>query len=44
MDQAPAEHQGDTKIHSVQNGLLLSQHVHTWFDSYKFAVNVEVRY
>lgn len=43
-DEDPSEHQGDTKIHSVQNGLLLSKHVHTWFDSYKVTVNVQVRY
>ncbi|OBT81278.1 hypothetical protein VE02_09838 [Pseudogymnoascus sp. 03VT05] len=39
-DNSPEEHQGITKIHSVQNGLLISHNVHTWFDSYKVTVNV----
>ena len=34
---------GDSKIHSVQNGLLLSQIAHTFFDKYKIAINPDVR-
>jgi hypothetical protein len=34
---------GDSKIHSVQNGLLLSQSAHTYFDKYKIAINPDVR-
>lgn len=43
-DTGSPEQQGETKIHSVQNGLLLSHNVHSWFDSYKVTVNVGVRY
>jgi hypothetical protein len=34
---------GDSKIHSIQNGLLLSQPAHTFFDKYKIAINPDVR-
>jgi hypothetical protein len=34
---------GQTKIHSIQNGLLLSSPVHTFFDKYKIAINPDVR-
>ena len=34
---------GDSKIHSIQNGLLLSQPAHTYFDQYKIAINPDVR-
>ena len=34
---------GDSKIHSIQNGLLLSESVHTYFDKYKIAINPDVR-
>jgi len=34
---------GDSKIHSVQNGLLLLQTAHTYFDQYKIAINPDVR-
>jgi len=30
---------GDSKIHSVQNGILLLQHAHTYFDKYNIAIN-----
>jgi hypothetical protein len=33
---------GDSKIHSTQNGLLLSQTAHTYFDQYKIAINPDV--
>jgi hypothetical protein len=34
---------GESKIHSVQNGLLLSQSAHTYFDKYMIAINPDVR-
>jgi len=34
---------GESKIHSIQNGLLLSQTAHTYFDKYKIAINPDVR-
>ncbi|KAI9767195.1 MAG: hypothetical protein M1840_005794 [Geoglossum simile] len=30
---------GDSKIHSVQNGILLASHVHAYFDKYEIAIN-----
>ncbi|KAH0563095.1 hypothetical protein GP486_002337 [Trichoglossum hirsutum] len=30
---------GDSKIHSVQNGILLLSHAHTYFDKYMIAIN-----
>lgn len=42
-DTSPAEQQGETKIHSVQNGLLLSRDAHALFDEYMVTVNVDVR-
>ncbi|KAI9773442.1 MAG: hypothetical protein M1840_007658 [Geoglossum simile] len=35
---------GDSKIHSVQNGILLAQHAHTYFDKYKIAINPDDNY
>ncbi|KFY13267.1 hypothetical protein V492_03376 [Pseudogymnoascus sp. VKM F-4246] len=43
-DEASPHHQGLTKIHSVQNGLLLAHHVHSWFDEYRVTVNVDDNY
>jgi len=40
------EHESDvgtSKIHSIQNGLLLSQTAHTYFDKYMIAINPDVR-
>jgi hypothetical protein len=34
---------GESKIHSIQNGLLLSQPAHTFFNKYKIAINPDVR-
>lgn len=42
-DTASPEQQGPTKIHSVQNGLLLRADVHGLFDAYGVSVNVDVR-
>ncbi|KAI9785912.1 MAG: hypothetical protein M1839_008178 [Geoglossum umbratile] len=30
---------GDSKIHSIQNGILLLSHAHTYFDKYRIAIN-----
>ncbi|KAH0556344.1 hypothetical protein GP486_005732 [Trichoglossum hirsutum] len=30
---------GDSKIHSIQNGILLAEHAHTFFDKYKIAID-----
>lgn len=35
--------QGETKIHSAQNGLLMKADIHALFDGYGVAVNVDVR-
>jgi hypothetical protein len=42
-DDEPESSIGKTKIHSIQNGLLLSQSAHTYFDKYKIAINPDVR-
>ena len=34
---------GQSKIHSIQNGLLLSQPAHSYFDKYMIAINPDVR-
>jgi hypothetical protein len=34
---------GESKIHSIQNGLLLSQTPHAYFDKYMIAINPDVR-
>jgi hypothetical protein len=34
---------GESKIHSIQNGLLLSQPAHTFFNKYMIAINPDVR-
>jgi hypothetical protein len=34
---------GQSKIYSIQNGLLLSQVAHTYFDKYRIAINPDVR-
>ena len=34
---------GQSKIHSIQNGLLLSQPAYSSFDKYKIAINSDVR-
>ncbi|OBT81550.1 hypothetical protein VE02_09471 [Pseudogymnoascus sp. 03VT05] len=36
--------QGETKIHSVQNGLLMKADIHALFDGYGVAVNVDYGY
>jgi hypothetical protein len=33
----------NSKIHSIQNGLLLAETAHTYFDKYKIAINPDVR-
>lgn len=38
MDDTSAEH----RINSVQNGLLMSGHLHTRFDQYLFSINPDV--
>jgi|ERR1700722_16711165 hypothetical protein len=42
-DDYPASDIGDSKIHSIQNGLLLLQTAHACFDKYKLAINPDVR-
>jgi predicted restriction endonuclease len=42
-DDEPEESISKTKIHSIQNGLLLSQLVHSYFDKYMIAINPDVR-
>jgi hypothetical protein len=42
-DDEPEGSIGKTKIHSIQNGLLLSQLVHSYFDKYMIAINPDVR-
>jgi hypothetical protein len=42
-DAVPPTQQGETKIHSVQNGLLLKTDIHGLFDAYAVTVNVDVR-
>jgi hypothetical protein len=34
---------GESKIHSIQNGILLSEVAHSYFDKYKIAINPDVR-
>jgi hypothetical protein len=34
---------GESKIHSIQNGLLLSQTPNAYFDKYMIAINPDVR-
>ncbi|OBT77316.1 hypothetical protein VF21_03464 [Pseudogymnoascus sp. 05NY08] len=43
-DAAPPAQQGETKIHSVQNGLLLKSDIHKLFDIYALTVNVDEGY
>ncbi|KFY49595.1 hypothetical protein V496_09896 [Pseudogymnoascus sp. VKM F-4515 (FW-2607)] len=43
-DKAPSEEQGENKIHSVQNGLLVRVDVHKLFDIYGVSVNVDDGY
>ncbi|KAI9780784.1 MAG: hypothetical protein M1839_006572 [Geoglossum umbratile] len=35
---------GESKIHSVQNGILLASHVHAYFDKYMIAINPDDGY
>jgi hypothetical protein len=42
-DDAPESEIGQSKLHSIQNGLLLSQVAHTYFDKYRIAINPDVR-
>src|SRR6266516_4160128 len=42
-DDEPEENIGKSKIHSIQNGLLLSQLPHSYFDKYMIAINPDVR-
>ena len=42
-DDAPESDIGESKIHSVQNGLLMLQTVHVSFDKYMIAINPDVR-
>jgi HNH endonuclease len=42
-DDEPLSDIGDSKIHSIQNGLLLSQQAHSYFDKYMIAINPDVR-
>jgi hypothetical protein len=42
-DDEPKSNIGNSKIHSIQNGLLLSEPAHTFFDKYKIAINPDVR-
>jgi hypothetical protein len=37
------QYSGDTGIHSVQNGLLLTANTHLLFDRYLLAINPHVR-
>ena len=34
---------GNSKIHSIQNGILLLETAHAYFDKYKIAINPDVR-
>ncbi|KAH0563420.1 hypothetical protein GP486_002010 [Trichoglossum hirsutum] len=34
---------GESKIHSLQNGILLSESAHTYFDKYRIAINPDAR-
>jgi len=34
---------GEAKIHSIQNGLLLSEPAHSYFDKYMIAINPDLR-
>jgi hypothetical protein len=43
QDDEPESDIGKSKIHSIQNGLLLSQPAHTFFDKYMIAINPDVR-
>jgi hypothetical protein len=42
-DDEPESNIGNSKIHSIQNGLLLSQIAHSYFDKYKITINPDVR-
>jgi hypothetical protein len=42
-DDASESEIGQSKIHSIQNGLLLSQVAHSYFDKYMIAINPDVR-
>ena len=42
-DDEPESDIGNSKIHSIQNGLLLLQTVHSCFDKYMIAINPDVR-
>src|SRR5438045_3802954 len=33
---------GESKIHSIQNGILLSQNAHAYFDKYIISINPDV--
>jgi hypothetical protein len=42
-DDEPESDIGQSKIYSIQNGLLLSLTAHTYFDKYMIAINPDVR-
>jgi len=42
-DDEPESDIGNSKIYSIQNGLLLSQSAHSYFDKYMIAINPDVR-
>ena len=42
-DDMPESDIGESKIHSIQNGLLLLQTPHAYFDKYMIAINPDVR-
>jgi hypothetical protein len=42
-DDEPESDIGRSKIHSIQNGILISQPAHSYFDKYMIAINPDVR-
>ena len=42
-DDEPEASISKTKIHSIQNGILLAETAHTYFGKYKIAINPDVR-
>lgn len=43
-DNSPASHIGSSRIHSPQNGFLVSSTLHELFDAYRVSVNPDVGY
>lgn len=43
-DDSPSSEIGDSGLYSLQNGLLLGQTVHSYFDDFRLGIDPDVRF